>query len=188
MVFTPETKNPGDLVKSKDWNEAMQAIVDLIAKFDAAVGHSHSGAPEDAPLIQASGIADGAIATAKLQDGAVTSNKLASNAVSGTAIQNNAISTSKIQDGAIAAAKIAPGVVPRDISIAVSPALQNGQTIPPPNGFNATECVFFAFFKSFTVPAGGGTFTCFANAQGQISANPANSTVVGVAIAKRGGW
>ena len=61
MPFTPQTKNPGDLVKSDDWNALGQAIVELFVKFDQVKGHKHTGEAEDAPQIQQNGIASGVI-------------------------------------------------------------------------------------------------------------------------------
>ncbi|MBW4643005.1 MAG: hypothetical protein KME23_08435 [Goleter apudmare HA4340-LM2] len=161
--------------------------------------------------VNAAKIIDGSVATAELADNAVTTNKIVDNAVTINKIADNSINAAKIIDGSvgtaelanlavtvdkilngtITAAKIAPGVIPANIGIAVNPTLQNGQTIPPPNGFAVNECVFFAFAKSFTVPAGGGGFSVFADATGKITASaPTNGSilVVGVAIAKKGGW
>ncbi|MGB8698136.1 MAG: hypothetical protein WCD18_01860 [Thermosynechococcaceae cyanobacterium] len=162
MAFTPEIKNPGDLVKSQDWNDAMQAIVALFTKFDQAAGHLHSGAAEDAPPITQAGVAD------------------------------NAISTNKLQDAAVTLGKLAPGVI-RDIGIVVAPFLSNGQSIPIPAGFTQAECVFFAFMKLITIPAGGvgGSFQCLADTQGVVTLSAPDGgsiAAVGVAIAKRGGW
>lgn len=191
MPFTPEIKNPGDLVKSKDWNEALQAIVTLFTKFDQATGHLHSGAPEDAPPIGTAGIADNAIATSKIQNNAITAAQIADGTIGTVQLASGAVTADKIADATITAAKIAAGVVPRDIGIAIAPNLQSGQTISPPTGYAVSECVFFAFAKTFSVPPDGGSFSCFADTAGNISASaPAGGsiTVVGIAIAKRGGW
>lgn len=146
-------------------------------------------------------IADNSVNTNKIVDNAINTNKIADNAINaakildgsvGTAeLANNAVTVDKILNATITAAKIAPGVIPANIGIAVSPALSNGQTIPPPNGFAANECVFFAFAKTFSVPSGGGQFSVFADNTGKITASaPAGGSIVvaGVAIAKKGGW
>jgi hypothetical protein len=206
MAFTPETKNPGDLVKSKDWNEAMQAIVGLFAKFDPAAGHHHSGASEDAPPITQNGIADNAIVTGKIQDGAITEAKLQDNAVAGGKIQDGSVTNSKIQDGAVTLEKLAAGVVSSNIGIAVTASLTNGATIPVPSGFTAQECVFFTFPKAIqdvnvrrfnlTVNATGTVTITYNDQNGNAIPDPDPGApfrifpmyATGVALAKRGGW
>lgn len=206
MAFTPETKNPGDLVKSKDWNEAMQAIVGLLAKFDPAAGHHHSGASEDAPPITQNGIADSAVVSGKIQDGAITEAKLQDNAVAGGKIQDGAVSNSKIQDGSVTLEKLAAGVVSSNIGIAVTAGMTNGATIPVPTGFTAQECVFFAFPKTvmdanvrtynLTVNATGAVSITYSDQNGTAIPDPAPDAqfrifpmyATGVALAKKGGW
>jgi len=197
MPFTPETKNPGDLVKSKDWNEAMLAIAALLAKLDAAAGHQHTGALEDAPPIPQNGIADNAVVTSKLPDGAVTAEKLQDNAVGLAKLQDGAVSNSKLQDGSVTLNKLAAGVIPGNIGIAITNALQDGANIPIPSGFTKQECVFFAYVKAILsvdrIP-----YNCLVN-DGVVRivrepvANPGtpvsgNIFVTGIALAKRGGW
>ena len=53
------------------------------------------------------GLADGAVTTAKLDDGAVTAAKLASNAVLSTNIEDGNVTTLKIADGAVTEGKLA---------------------------------------------------------------------------------
>ena len=154
----------------------------------------------DAAIIAAK-LVEGLIGTTKLADNAVVTSKIADNAINaakildgsvGTAeLANNAITVDKILNAAITAAKIAPGVIPPNIGIAIASSLSNGGTIPPPNGFAVSECVFFAFSKILTIPAGGGQFNVFSDTAGKITATfPANGgiVVIGVAIAKKGGW
>ncbi|MCB0521306.1 MAG: hypothetical protein H6577_05830 [Lewinellaceae bacterium] len=81
MPFSHVPKNPGDLIKSQDWNEALDAVVALFAKFNGGAGHQHSGSGEDAPPIGTSGIADNAVSTAKIQNAAVTAAKLAAGVI-----------------------------------------------------------------------------------------------------------
>lgn len=205
MPFTPEIKNPGDLLKSKEWNEALQAIATLFAKLDPATGHLHTGAPEDAPPIQQNGIADNAVVTSKISDGAIVETKLQDNAVTTNKIQDNAVTASKIQDGAVTLSKIAAGIIPANIGISVTPGLTNGATIPPPTGFSQQECVFFAFIKSIqnaqvaiyncTVAQNGLVAISYSDANGNVIPDPApgpfkifSAYATGVAIAKKGGW
>jgi hypothetical protein len=146
-------------------------------------------------------LADRAITTNKIADNSVTTGKIADNSINaakildgsiGTVeIANDAITVEKILNAAITAAKIAPGVIPPNIGISIATSLGNGATVPPPNGFLVTECVFFAFAKIINIPAGGGTFTVFADNTGKITATfPATGgiAVVAIAIAKKGGW
>ena len=197
MAFTPETKNPGDLVKSKDWNEAMLAIAALFAKLDAAAGHQHTGTLEDAPPLSQNGIADNAIVTSKLTDGAITPEKLQDNAVGVAKLQDGAVSNSKLQDGSVTLNKLAAGVIPGNIGIAITNALGNGSSIPIPSGFVKAECVFFAYVKA-VLAADAIPYNCLVN-DGVVRivreavANPgtpvtSNIFVTGVALAKRGGW
>ena len=178
MPFSHVPKNPGDLIKSEDWNNALDAIVDLFNKFNNATGHTHSGSDESGPPIPEAGIANNAVTNGKIQDGA--------------------ISNTKIQDGTITTAKVAPGSFSRDIGIALAPTLSNGQTIPPPTGFTAQECIFFVAVTSATtnvnIPFGGGNFTASYTVKVGptgvvvIGANNMTVTVAGLALAKRGGW
>ena len=163
MPFSHTPKNPGDLIKSEDWNNALTAIVDLFAKFDTAAGHTHSGAAEDAPPINEAGIA------------------------------NNAISNAKIKDGAVTVAKVAAGSFSRDIGIAIMPSVTNGQTIPPPSGFTPQECIFFAAAKFVNNPVGTGSwsYNVSVDASGKVTIGTSGNVgvaAVGLAMAKKGGW
>ena len=136
-------------------------------------------------------LANNSVTNAKIADGTINAAKIQDGTVGNAELQNNAVTTSKIANAAVTASKIAAGVIPPDISIAISTALGDGATIPPPTGFSVSECVFFAFPKNFTVPAAGGQFIVFANDQGEVTATaPDGGSVIaaGVAIAKRGGW
>lgn len=179
MAFEPETKNPGDLIRSADWNAAMTAIVDLLAKMHEVTGHKHTGAVEDAPPIDGQGLADGA----------VTAAKLAANAVNAASLAPNAVTTSAIADAAITAAKIAAGIVPQ-IGIAVSMGLQNDALIPVPAGFERSECIFMAAVKWINLQAAGTqTVNVSADANGKLAVSPNGAVVaVGVAFGKKGGW
>jgi hypothetical protein len=172
MPYTHVPQNPGDLIRSSDWNAAMAALAVLYDKLDAATGHQHTGSVEDAPPIGTAGLADGGVTTAKIADAAVT------------------------------AAKLAPGVFGAAIGITVTPGLIHGQSIPVPTGFQASECVFFAFIKYITEPVmlGHDAMICQAGTNGVVTALPqatidpnsgiATSGIVatGVALAKQGGW
>lgn len=179
MPFTPETKNPGDLIRSADWNAALTAIAQLFAKLDQAGGHSHTGAFEDGPQIGANGLADNA----------VTANKVAANAVTAAKIASAAVTADKIANAAVTAAKLAAGVIPQ-IGIAVTNGLQNGQSIPVPSGFAREECIFMVALKWINLSgAGDPVVNCSVNAQGLVSAAPSDRVVaVGVAFGKKGGW
>lgn len=162
MPFSHTPKNPGDLIKSEDWNNALDAIVDLFNKFNDATGHTHSGAGEDGPPIAEAGIA------------------------------NNAITNEKILDGTITAAKVAPGSFARDIGIAIMPSVTTGATIPPPAGFTPQECIFFATAKFVSVGAGTVSWnyniTVDATGKVTIGVNNVGVVAVGMAMAKKGGW
>ena len=161
MPFSHTPKNPGDLIKSDDWNQALNAVAELFVKFDNAAGHTHSGSGEDGPPIGEAGIA------------------------------NNAISNTKIQDGAITAAKVAAGTFARNIGISIMPSVGNGQTIPPPSGFTPQECVFFAtakFVSNAAQPNWSYNVTVDATGKVTIVANNVGVVAVGFALGKKGGW
>jgi hypothetical protein len=173
MPFSHIPKNPGDLIKSEDWNSALDAIVNLFAKFNNATGHSHSGSSEeDGPPITEASIAANAITNAKIQDGA--------------------ISDTKNQDGAVTVAKVAAGTFSRDIGIAIMPSVSDGQTIPPPSGFTAQECIFFASAKFVSQGAGvvSWSYNVTVDVTGKVTilANDVGVVAAGLAMAKRGGW
>lgn len=102
MPFTPLTKNPGDLVKSQDWNALEQAISELFKKFALVGGHRHTGTDEDAPKITAEGLSKDAITPEKIQNGAVTAAKLQSDPNDNA---KRAVGTAHIQDGSVSIAK-----------------------------------------------------------------------------------
>ena len=81
MPFSHIPKNPGDLIKSEDWNKTLDAMVELFGKFDAVAGHGHSGSGENGPPITEAGIAANAISNLKIQDGAVSANKIANGSI-----------------------------------------------------------------------------------------------------------
>jgi len=174
MPFSHIPKNPGDLIKSEDWNKALNSIVDLFAKFDKVAGHAHSGSGEDGPPIKEAGIANNSISNVKIQDGAV--------------------SATKIQNGAITAAQVAAGTFSREIGIAFVLSLTSGQNIPPPSGFTPQECIFFVAATSVNVNVGTGAswnYTVKVNGSGTVTIIKAaniNISVSGLAMAKRGGW
>jgi hypothetical protein len=141
--------------------------------------------------ITTSKIADNSVITGKIADSAINAAKILDGSIGTAEIANDAITVEKILNAAITAAKIAPGVIPPNIGIAIASLLANGGTIPPPVGFATNECVFFAFSKILTVPPGGGQFVVFADNTGKVTATfPAGGSlnVVGIAIAKKGGW
>ena len=161
MPFSHVPKNPGDLIKSEDWNDALDAIADLFSKFNDATGHTHSGSGEGGPPITETGIAD------------------------------NAISNAKIQDGTITTAKVAPGSFARDIGIAIMPSVSNGATIPPPAGFTPQECIFFATAKFVSNGGQlTWSYNINVDATGKVTIGASNVGVVavGMAMAKKGGW
>ena len=174
MPFSHTPKNPGDLIKSEDWNKALTAIVELFAKFAPAGGHTHNGTGESGPPIAEAGIAANAITNAKIANGAV-----------------NAV---KIQDGTITAAKIAPGQFSRDTGISFVMTLSDGQSIPPPSGFTAQECIFFVAATSLSCtgqPTAQWNYTVKVNAEGRVAVVKSNNITIsisGLAMAKRGGW
>jgi hypothetical protein len=171
MPFTNIPKNPGDLIKSEDWNKTLTALVELFGKFDKVTGHQHSASGEDAPQIKEAGIAANAVSNAKILDGAITNNK--------------------IQAGTITSDRVAAGTFARNIGIAIMPTVSNGQTIPPPSGFLASECIFFAAAK-FVSNAGVATwsYNVSVDANGKVTIGASNVTVAatGLAMAKKGGW
>jgi len=77
-----------------------RGITWLNAKLHATSGHKHTGVDDDAPKIEASGIAANAVTTDKITNGSVTAAKLAANAVT----------TDKITNGSVTAAKLAANV------------------------------------------------------------------------------
>ena len=172
MPFSHIPKNPGDLIKSEDWNKALNALVELFGKFDKTAGHQHSGSGEDAPQIPEAGIANGAVSGAKIQDGA--------------------ISTQKIQDGSVTLNKVAAGIFARNIGLTFVTTLSDGQTIPPPSGFIASECLFFVAVTTASVTnTSTWTYTVKVSSAGKVAiAKSANMsiTVSGLALAKKGGW
>jgi hypothetical protein len=208
VSFTPETKNPGDIIRSADWNTAMTAVAALFAKLDASTGHHHTGALEDGPPIGAAGladnavtpnkiaagavtatkIADGSVTAAKIADGSATAAKLADGSVTTAKIAGGAVSTDKIANAAITAAKLAAGVVP-DIGIAVTMGLTNGATVPIPSGFSRADCIYMVALKFIDLQVSNQSANCVVNAAGVVTATPANAiAVTAVAFARRGGW
>ena len=111
MPFSTDTKNPGDLIKSQDWNEAMNAIVALFDKLDQSTGHQHTGGVEDAPPIPEAGLEDNTVSADKIQDAAVTETKIASGAVTSDKIANNSINAAKIAANAVGSSEIASSAV-----------------------------------------------------------------------------
>lgn len=109
MPFTFTNKAAGDLIRSQDWNAAMAAIADLFDKFnfDATLGHTHNGGPEEGPQIGTAGLQDAAVTLQKLADFAVSAAKLQNNAVTNSKIANGAVTGDKIADGSISGNKLA---------------------------------------------------------------------------------
>lgn len=95
MPFSHTPKSPGDLIKSEDWNEALDAIVDLFNKFSRTAGHRHTGTGEDSPQITDNGIAANAVTTDKIRNRAVTAAKIASGVVPNIGVAV----TSSLSDG-----------------------------------------------------------------------------------------
>ncbi len=142
MPFNPGTeKEPGNLVLSKDWNDAMHAIVSLFSKLDPNAGHKHDGSAENGPKIEMGGIA------------------------------NKAIGTDQIEDGAVTLAKIKPGDVSRKIGIAISSGLFNAQNISAPSGFTNAECHFFVFVNYIAYSSLIVGYEISVNEDGLITAN-----------------
>jgi hypothetical protein len=102
-----------------------------------------------------------------------------------------AVTNAKIADQAVTLNKIAPGVLPPDVGITVVQAMTHGQTIPIPRGFQKSDCVFFVAIKFLNIdPAlGARAYNCGVDANGKVSTNdPGRVGIMGVAMAKRGGW
>lgn len=162
MPFSHVPKNPGDLIKSEDWNQALDAIAALFAKFNAGSGHQHSGTGEDAPPIGTGGIAD------------------------------NSITTAKIQNAAITAAKLAVGTVPTIGVASTQGMSTNDALIPVPAGFARNECIYYAALKYVVKNANPNTFTSAvswdSNGKVTIIGDGAGVVVAGLAIGKKGGW
>lgn len=172
MPFSHIPKNPGDLIKSEDWNKALNALVELFGKFDKTAGHQHSGSGEDGPPIKEAGIAANAISNGKIQDGA--------------------ISNTKIQNGAVTVDKVAAGIFSRNIGISFVLTLSDGQTIPAPSGFTPQECIFFVAVTSANVTSiANWSYTVKVGPTGAVAvikSNNLNISVSGLALAKKGGW
>ena len=151
---------------------ANSVAADKLQDGSVVAGKLASGAVTTAKL------ADNAVQTAKLQDGSVVTNKLA----------DAAVTPAKLADGSVTLAKIAAGILPPAIGIAVTVQLTNGQSIPIPAGFTSSECVFFAFVKSFSLPLKDNVLVCHGQ-NGVVYTMPETGvTATGVAIAKKGGW
>jgi hypothetical protein len=172
MPFSHTPKNPGDLLKSDDWNKALNAVVALFGKLDPATGHSHNGTVENGPQITEAGLANNAVSSVKIQD--------------------NAVTATKIPDGSIAGTKIVPNTFSRNVGIAVVSSITNGATIPPPAGFLATECLFFATakFVQNNSNQANWSYNIAVDATGKVTITQSNVgvVVVGMSMAKKGGW
>lgn len=80
-----------------NWYDGVAATLQsLFDKFNAAAGHSHTGAADDGPQIDSNGLADDSVITARIEDGAVTEPK----------IGTSAVTTAKIADGDVTQEKI----------------------------------------------------------------------------------
>lgn len=88
---------------------------------------------------------------------------------------------------------------PPAVGLTVAASLSNGASIPVPTGFQASETMFFAFVKTYSVDLSqrAGTtigFQVFAATNGVVTVNPMGGATgqtifaTGVGIAKRGGW
>lgn len=88
--------------------------------------------PLDFTQFSDTGLADGAVTTAKLDDDAVTAAKLASNAVLTTNIENGNITTLKIADGAVTEGKLAETYIKQGTSSQRNIAV-DGNLIPSSN-------------------------------------------------------
>ena len=106
--------NPGDLIKSEDWNE-LQLELRYALRY-----HKHKrddpnitddefdkGQEDNARPIDTDELADGAVTTAKISDKAVTSTKLESDADDD---EKRAVTTDHIKDEAVTTEKLASNV------------------------------------------------------------------------------
>ena len=101
-----------------------------------------------------------------------------------------AVTNAKIADQAVTLNKIAPGVLPPDVGITVIQAMTHGQTIPVPRGFQKSDCAFFAAIKFLNIDVSQSRiYNCGVDSDGKVSTNDPNRVgIMGVAMAKRGGW
>jgi hypothetical protein len=179
MPFNYTNKTAGELIRSQDWNAAMQAIADLFDKFnfDATIGHGHTGGPEDGPQI----------GTAGIQNAAITLSKIANLAVSASKLANNAVTTSKIADGAVTASKIGPNAV--NASHIVSgqvgnSELANGAVTSTKIGTNAVNATHIASGQVGNSELASNAVTGIKIANGTITGSKiANGTITGSKIA-----